>query len=390
MLPELDQYLAGLQEQGLYRRARVVSARDGAKIVVDGKSALNFCSNDYLGLASHPRIIAVVKRNLDNYGFGSGASQMVCGKYHEHNMLEESVARITGRDDAILFSSGYLANLAAVSTLATSRDDPVVLDRFCHGSLIDGALLSNAKIRRFKHADTQSLESLLRDYKSSNKLVTTDTVFSMDGDLAPLPQLAKLCARYDSLLFVDDAHGFGMLGENGYGAAEHFSLDQQALPLMMATFGKALGSQGAFIAGQKSLVETIRQRARPYIYTTALPPAAAAGALEAIQVLQDEPERRHHLLALIERFKTASRQQNLPVKDSETAIQPVMIGASTSAVSLSNKLLDEGFYVAAIRPPTVPVNTARLRVTLTAAHTGDQVDSLVEVLSKLVPQHQGI
>lgn len=381
-MQRLDKHLAELDALGLYRRARVVGSRRGVEINVDGKPAVNFCSNDYLGLASHPRIIRAVKYGLDEYGLGSGASQMVCGKYRVHSLLEERLAGITGRDDVTLFSSGYLANLAAVSALASSRGDRVFLDRLCHGSLIDAALLCRAEMRRYKHADPGALASLLGN-RAATRLVITDTIFSMDGDLAPLPQLVNLCVQSDAILFVDDAHGFGVLGESGRGSMEHFSLDQRAVPLMMATFGKALGAQGAFIAGQKTLIETIKQRARPYIYTTALAPSVAAGVMEAIQVLEDEPERRHHLRDLIKRFREGARQQGLPVMDSKTAIQPVIVGGSDAAVMLSNKLLGEGFYVAAIRPPTVPADTARLRVTLSAAHTPEQVDALLAALSKL-------
>ena len=388
MFRNLADYLAGLKHLGLYREPRVVDARKGMEIVLDGNAVVNFCSNDYLGLASHPRVIQAVKHGLDEYGFGSGASQMICGRYHAHRMLEERLAEITGRDDVILFSSGYLANLAAISALITSRADRVVMDRLCHGSLIDGALLSKGKILRYKHANTQSLESTLQAQDACGKLVVTDTVFSMDGDLAPLPEITKLCTQYDARLFIDDAHGFGVLGKHGYGATEHFSLDQKAVPLMMATFGKALGCQGAFIAGRKNVVDTVRQRARPYIYTTAFPPAVAAGVLEALRILEQEPERRHHLGELIEQFRAGVQRLGLPVNASETAIQPVIIGDTDNAVSLSHKLLEKGFYVAAIRPPTVPANTARLRVTLTAAHTFSQVDRLVDSLSTLVRQQK--
>lgn len=377
-----DKWLAEQKAAGRYRRTRVVGSRNGTAITVDGQSAVNFCSNDYLGLAAHPRIIRAVKRGLDEYGLGSGASQMVCGKFHVHSMLEERLAGITARDDAILFSSGYLANLAAVSALAPSREDQIFLDRLCHGSLVDGALSAKGGLRRYRHADPASLAVFLNEGSEASKLVVTDAVFSMDGDLAPLPQLATVCDQSGALFFVDDAHGFGVLGNAGRGSLEHFALDQRAVPLMMATFGKALGAQGAFIAGQKTLIDTIRQRARPYIYTTALPPPVAAGVLEAVQILEDEPERRDHLHELIDRFRRGAGQRGLPLKDSTTAIQPLVIGGDDAAVAFSNKLLGEGYYVAAIRPPTVPANTARLRITLSAAHTLKQVDGLLDALSK--------
>lgn len=386
--------LSDRHDQHLYRSRRVLQSAQGAEVVVDGKAYLNFCSNDYLGLANHPEIITAFKDAADQLGVGSGASHLVCGHSHIHHQLEEQLADFTGRDRALLFSTGYMANLGAVNALI-GRGDYIFEDKLNHASLLDAGLLSQARFQRFLHNDIDNLERRLAKVepaktdtskpKSSRKLIVVDGVFSMDGDCAPLPELADTADRHDAWLMVDDAHGFGVLGDNGAGCAEHFNLDQQRLPILMATLGKGVGSFGAFVAGSDTLIETLIQFARPYIYTTAMPPAVAAASLASLAIIRREHGRRAHLQALISRFKSAADQLGLPLMASDTAIQPLTIGSSATAMAVSEALAEAGFLVGAIRPPTVAEGTARLRVTLTAAHSEEQVDQLLAALAKIVP-----
>ena len=381
--------LSERHDQHLYRSRRVLQSAQGAEVVVDGQTCLNFCSNDYLGLANHPEIITAFKNAADQFGVGSGASHLVCGHSHLHHQLEEQLADFTGRDRALLFSTGYMANLGAVNALI-GRGDFIFEDKLNHASLLDAGLLSQARFQRFLHNDVDSLDRRLgkanaSQQQSGRKLIVVDGVFSMDGDCAPLPALADTADRYDAWLMVDDAHGFGVLGKNGAGCAEHFNLDQQRLPILMATLGKGVGSFGAFVAGSDTLIETLIQFARPYIYTTAMPPAVAAAGLASLAIIRRDHSRRAHLQSLISRFKTAANQLGLPLMASDTAIQPLTIGNSDTAMAVSQALAEAGFLVGAIRPPTVPEGTARLRVTLTAAHSEGQVDQLLEALATIVP-----
>ena len=386
--------LSDRHDQHLYRSRRVLQSAQGAEVVVDSQTYLNFCSNDYLGLANHPEIIAAFKNAADQFGVGSGASHLVCGHSHLHHQLEDELADFTGRDRALLFSTGYMANLGAVNALV-GRGDYVFEDKLNHASLLDAGLLSQARFQRFLHNDLNSLERRLAkacasktdlaQHSDGRKLIVVDGVFSMDGDCAPLPELADTADRHNAWLMVDDAHGFGVLGDNGVGCAEHFDLDQQRLPILMATLGKGVGSFGAFVAGSETLIETLIQFARPYIYTTAMPPAVAAASLASLAIIRRDHARRAHLQALIARFKAAAGQLGLPLMASDTAIQPLTIGSSDSAMAVSEALAEAGFLVGAIRPPTVPEGTARLRVTLTAAHSEQQVDQLLEALSKTLP-----
>ena len=408
-LESLAAALSDRHDQHLYRSRRVLQSAQGAEVVVDGQRYLNFCSNDYLGLANHPEIIAAFKNAADQFGVGSGASHLVCGHSHLHHQLEEQLADFTGRDRALLFSTGYMANLGAVNALV-GRGDYVFEDKLNHASLLDAGLLSQARFQRFLHNDISSLEGRLakagvsksgvpksdvsspyrtkidsQNSRDSRKLIVVDGVFSMDGDCAPLPELANTAERHDAWLMVDDAHGFGVLGDSGAGCAEHFNLDQQRLPILMATLGKGVGSFGAFVAGSDTLIETLIQFARPYIYTTAMPPAVASASLASLAIIRRDHARRAHLQALIGRFKTAADQLGLPLMASDTAIQPLTIGSSDTAMAVSEALAEAGFLVGAIRPPTVPEGTARLRVTLTAAHSEQQVDQLLEALAKILP-----
>jgi 8-amino-7-oxononanoate synthase len=316
------------------------------------------------------------------HGAGSGASHLVSGHGIEHAKLEEELAAFTGRERALLFSTGYMANLAVIGSFA-GRGETVLLDRLCHASLIDAALLSRAQLMRFAHADAAAAERALAASSRTTALIATDGVFSMDGDRAPLPELARLSGAHSAWLVVDDAHGLGVLGSAGRGTLEHFGLDENAVPILVGTLGKAFGTFGAFAAGSADVIELLLQKARPYAYTTALPQAVAAATRRALVIAVRESWRRERVLELARRFASAARQLDVPLMASATPIQPVLLGSAAQALTAQKELLHAGFWVVAIRPPTVAPGSARLRITLSAAHTEAQVDGLVEVLGKI-------
>ena len=387
-LPQaLSPALTERKRQHLYRNRRELQSAQGAEVTVDGQALINFCSNDYLGLANHPEVVAAFQKAANEFGVGSGASHLVCGHSSIHHQLEEALAEFTGRDRALLFSTGYMANIAVLNALL-NKTDFVFEDKLNHASLLDGGLLSGAKFQRFLHNDLDNLKTKLDRASEGRKLIAVDGVFSMDGDCAPLTELAELAQQHQAWLMVDDAHGFGVLGEYGAGCAEYFNLDQQQLPILMGTLGKAVGSFGAFVAGSEELIETLIQFARPYIYTTALPPAVAAASLASINVIREDNGRREHLQHLIKHFKQLAGQAGLTLMPSDTAIQPLLVGDSAKALSLSEALQARGFLVSAIRPPTVPNNTARLRVTLSAAHSEQQVKALISALELVVSEQR--
>ncbi|HLW73857.1 MAG TPA: 8-amino-7-oxononanoate synthase [Gammaproteobacteria bacterium] len=375
--------LAALKQKSLYRLRRILAGPQGPEIEVDGRRLLNFSSNDYLGLAAHPALAEAAKRALDEYGLGSGAAHLVTGHTRAHHALEEELAAFTGRPRALLFSSGYMANLGVAGALM-GRGDRVLEDRLNHASLLDAGLLSGAKFARYDHVDVAALRKEFKE-ASGDTFVMTDGVFSMDGDIAPLPELVRATDEAGAFLMVDDAHGFGSLGKSGRGSLEYHGLGASEVPIYMATLGKACGAFGAFVAGGEALVETLIQGARTYIYTTAAPAALAEATRAALKLVETEGWRRDHLRGLIARFRAGAQQLDLKLMDSVTAIQPLMVGGSADAVALSRKLQELGILVAAIRPPTVPEGTARLRITLTTAHTEAQVDRLLDVLSKVKP-----
>lgn len=377
----LEAELQKRREQHLYRQRRVLQSPQGSEVRVDGQHCINFSSNDYLGLANHPRLAEAVEQSLATFGWGSGASHLINGHSELHHQLELVLARFTGRDRALLFSTGYMANLGAIAALV-GKGDAVFEDRLNHASLLDGGLISGARFQRFQHNDLDDLARRLQKTDARRKLVVVDGVFSMDGDLAPLPELADLARTHDAWLMVDDAHGFGCLGANGAGTIEHFGLSQTDVPVMMGTLGKAMGCFGAFVAGSEALIETLIQRARPYIYTTAMPAAVAASTLASLQLLTEESWRREHLVSLVERFRRGAEDAGLPLMDSSTAIQPVVIGDSQVTLQVAAALESKGFLVGAIRPPTVPQGSARLRITLSAAHSEQQVDDLLLALTE--------
>jgi 8-amino-7-oxononanoate synthase len=373
-------FLEQRHRQELYRHRLNLQSAQGPLVRLEGRDYLNFCSNDYLGLAAHPKVIESLQRAAARYGVGSGASHLVCGHSAPHHQLEEALAAFTGRPRALLFSSGYLANTGVLHALLEPGDQ-VFEDRLNHASLLDGGLHSGARFRRFRHNDVASLEQkLARAPAAGARLVAVDGVFSMDGDRAPLAALAASCARHDAWLMVDDAHGFGVLGERGAGSLEQAGLDTDQVPVLMATLGKALGTAGAFVAGSETLVEALIQRARSYIYTTALPPAMAAATLTALKLLNEEAWRRRHLAQLVAHFHLGAATLSLPLMPSASAIQPLLVGEPARALELARKLRERGILLSAIRPPTVPAGTARLRITLSAAHSLEQVDQLLEQL----------
>ncbi|MCB1773966.1 MAG: 8-amino-7-oxononanoate synthase [Gammaproteobacteria bacterium] len=381
MLSVLEAQMQRRRDDGLYRQRSVVDGKQGPELVVDGRRLLAFCSNDYLGLAADPRLVEAAQRGLTRYGVGSGAAHLVSGHSAAHHALEEELAEFTGRERALLFSTGYMANLGVVAALL-GRGDQVFGDRLNHASLIDGGLLSRARFHRYAHADMAALASLLPEC-DGRKLVVTDGVFSMDGDVAPLSQLVSVCGDNDAWLMVDDAHGIGVLGPGGGGSVAEAGLSQHEVPVLMGTLGKALGSAGAFVAGSQVLIETLIQFARPYIYTTAMPPAMAEATRASLRICREEEWRRERLQGLVARFRHGAQRMGLQLGESRTPIQPILLGDSRRALSWSDELRRQGILVTAIRPPTVPDGAARLRVTLSAAHTAAQVDTLLEVLGEV-------
>lgn len=350
------------------------------RATVDGQAVLSFCSNDYLGLASHPALIAALCQGATEAGVGSGASHLITGHHQYHEQLEQSLVDFSGLPAALLFSSGYLANLAVISSLMR-RDDAIFADRLNHASLNDAAVLSRARLQRYPHNDMQALAGLLQASSARHKLVVADAVFSMDGDLAPVPELLALCEQYDAWLLLDDAHGFGVLGEGGRGILEHFRLASPRI-IYMATLGKAAGVYGAFVGAESTVVDYLLQKARPYIYTTATPPALAAALLAALPIIAHATDRRRHLLGLIQLLQGGLKLKRWQLAPSSTAIQPLMVGANREAQQLADYLLQHGMLVPAIRPPTVPVGSARLRISLSAAHTKADVQGLIDLLQQ--------
>lgn len=379
-------FLSERKKQSLYRSLRVSQSAQQPVMFIDGKECLNFCSNDYLGLANHPEIITSFKTAADVYGVGSGASHLINGHSKEHQKLEDAIAEFTGRDNALLFSNGYMANMGVINALL-NRGDLLFQDRLNHASLIDAGLLSKAKMQRYQHNDMNHLLKLYakisEEDKSRNSMLVTDGVFSMDGDEAAIRELSNLSKKHQAWLMVDDAHGFGVLGKTGAGLLQQENLSQDDIPILMATLGKACGTSGAFVAGSHDLIEYLKQTARTFIYTTALPSSIAAATLTSLKIIQNDTWRREHLRALISRFKSGAEQLEIQLMPSNTAIQPIVVGSTAKAVELSNALEDQNILVTAIRPPTVPDGSSRLRVTFSANHTFDHVDMLLSALNKV-------
>ncbi|QIB51007.1 8-amino-7-oxononanoate synthase [Pseudomonas sp. OIL-1] len=379
---DLTARLAERRAAHLYRQRPLLETPQGVRVVVDGQPLLAFCNNDYLGLANDPEVIEAFVAGARTWGIGGGASHLVVGHSTPHHQLEEALAEFTGRPRALLMSSGYMANLGAVTALV-GQGDTVLEDRLNHASLLDAGLLSGARFSRYLHNDISSLTSRLAK-ATGNTLVVTDGVFSMDGDLADLPAVCAAARAKDAWVMVDDAHGFGCLGRKGGGIVEHYGLDVKDVPVLIGTLGKAFGTAGAFIAGSEELIETLIQFARPYIYTTSQPPAVACATLKSLQILREQNWRREHLGRLIAQFRAGVSALGLQLMDSPTPIQPIIIGSSERAVAVSAALRERGILVTAIRPPTVPRGTARLRVTLCAAHSESDVAQLLDALKQAI------
>lgn len=373
--------LADLESRGLKRQRRLLESPQGARVRVDGRDYIAFCSNDYLGLAAHPELIEAAREGAARYGVGAGASHLILGHLAAHHELEERLAAFTGLPRALLFSTGYMANLGVVTAL-TGRGDAVFADRLNHASLNDAALLSRADFRRYPHLDLAALGRLLSGSGARRKLVVTDAVFSMDGDVAPLPDLIALCERHDAWLLLDDAHGFGVLGSGGRGTPAHFNTGSPRL-IYLATLGKAAGVFGAFVAGAPEMVETLVQRARPYIYTTAAPPLLSVALMKSLDLIRADEWRRHHLRNLIALLRERLKPRRWRLAPSSTAIQPLVIGGSDEAIAVSEHLARMGLLVPAIRPPTVPRGTARLRISLSAAHSFEDIERLAAALNEI-------
>jgi 8-amino-7-oxononanoate synthase len=377
-----------LRRDQLYRRRRVLETAQAREVVADGRRLLNFCSNDYLGLADDARVRDAFKAGADRWGVGSGASHLVCGHAAVHHELEEALADFVHRPRALLFSSGYAANVGVINAL-TGAGDHVFEDRLNHASLLDGGWLSRAQFHWFRHRDIEQLQRRLAAADGHRKLVVTDGTFSMDGDLCDVAELVNTTARHSAWLMVDDAHGLGVHGPGGCGVVDPAIHGPTDVPVLVGTLGKAFGTAGAFVAGEDVLIETLVQRARNYIYTTALPPAVAAATLASLAIVREESWRRERLAELVVRFRTRATELGLTLMDSPTPIQPIVLGAPAQALAASEVLEERGVLVGAIRPPTVPKGTSRLRVTFNAMHTDDDLDRLLTGLEDFVAEHPG-
>jgi 8-amino-7-oxononanoate synthase len=376
----LSAELARLEAARLYRAPRELRPCGAVEGVVDGRRSLVFCSNDYLGLAQDRRLAEAFRASAERE-VGSGGAHLISGHRAEHQALEEELAAFLGRERALLFSTGFMANVGIIDALLGSAD-VAFQDRLNHASLLDGARLSGARLVRYRHGDSTHLGERLSAVAGRRRLIATDGVFSMDGDVAPLPHIAELAREHDALLMVDDAHGLGVLGRRGGGCVDRYGLDQAAVPLLVGTLGKALGTFGAFAAGSRELIEYLVQKARTYVYTTAPPPAVAAATRVALRLVQEEPWRRERLHGLVKRFRAGAAQLGLPLLDSETPIQLLVVGAAERALELGGALIEDGLLVGAIRPPVVPAGSARLRITFSAAHTERHVDTLLAGLER--------
>ncbi len=384
-LSDYNAHLSELAQADQLRVRRIVDGPQDASMVVDGRRVLNYASNDYLGLANHPKVVEAAMRALKRYGLGAASSHMVSGHMRAHHELEENLADYLSLPKALLFSSGYAANIGILTSLA-GRGDTIYADKLNHACLNDGALLSRANFKRYPHADLAKLDRLLAATpEGGRKLIVTDAVFSMDGDIAPVPELLALAERYDALLVLDDAHGFGVLGYRGKGVLEHFNVTSERI-VYMATLGKAAGGYGAFVAGHEDIVEWILQSARSYIFTTATPPAIAAAMQASLTIMREERERLTHLRTLIDFFGDSMKLQYAKTPYSQTAIQPIIIGGNADTLAFAENLRDRHMFVPAIRPPTVPIGTARLRVSLNANHTAEDLLDLITAITDLEVQ----
>ncbi|MFA5088192.1 MAG: 8-amino-7-oxononanoate synthase [Candidatus Omnitrophota bacterium] len=378
----LEENLADIRGKGLERALRLAEGPQGRKIRINGRDVLNFCSNNYLGLAGDARLARAAAEGMSREGFGAGASRLVCGNMSAHLQLEAKIARFKGAEESLLFSTGYMANVGILSSLF-GRGDIIFSDRFNHASIIDGILLSQAKMKRYPHKDMGSLRKMLSEARGFRKrCIVTDSVFSMDGDIAPLDKIVSLAEEYDCWVMVDEAHAFGVLGEQGKGAVELFGLEDK-IDIQMGTLSKAAGCFGAYCCGSRNLIKFLMNRARSFIYTTGLPPGVAAAACRAIEIIEDEPQRRERLWENTRYMLNGLRRMGWETLDSQTPIIPVVVKDAGLAVTLSQRLLGEGVFISAIRPPTVPQNTSRLRVSVMATHEREDLNFVLDCLARI-------
>ena len=378
MLNSLKLSLDQRKVDGLLRQRRLLDSPQAEHIVANNEHFLSFCSNYYLGLANHPDLIATMQSAAQASGVGSGASNLITGHHRYHDNLEKQLAKFVQMPAALLFSTGYMANIGVISALM-GRNDAVFADKLNHACLNDGAFLSRATFHRFPHNDVVALEALLKTSTAKHKLIAADAVFSMDGDMAPLPEYLSLCEKYDAYLYVDDAHGFGVLGEHGQGTLNHFNLKSPRI-IMMATLGKAAGVAGAFVAGEQVVIEYLIQKANSYVYSTPAPPALSATLSTSVNLIEQGDHLRSHLRTLIAYLKDNLNSKKWQLMPSDTAVQPLVVGGNHEALALSEYLQSCGVLVPAIRPPTVPVGTSRLRISLSAAHSIEDIQKLIKVL----------
>lgn len=379
----LDNELEELKRKNLYRSLRCITSAQGPKVIVEGKEVFLFCSNNYLGLANHPRLIKASVEALKKYGTSSVASRLISGTMSLHQELEEKIAIFKGQEAGIIFSSGYMANLGVI-TAVVGLEDVIISDRLNHASLIDGCRLSQAKLKIYPHNDVEALEKILKETQNyRRRLIITDSIFSMDGDIAPLPEICKLAKKYNSYLMVDDAHATGVLGEGGRGSAEYFKLKKDDIDIYMGTFSKALGSFGGFITGSRVLINYLRNKARTFIYSTSLPPSVSAVSLEALKILENEPQVRRRLWKNVKYFRSKLENLGYNIMNSQTQIIPLLIKDNFRTMAMSKGLFAEGLFAVGIRPPSVPINTSRIRLSLMATHTKDDMDKAVAILKKV-------
>ena len=378
MLASLQLALDKRKEDGLLRQRRLLDSPQAEHIVANSQSYLSFCSNDYLGLANHPKLIAAMQQAAGNSGVGSGASNLITGHHRYHDDLEKQLARFVGLPSALLFSTGYMANIGVLGALV-GRGDAIFADKLNHACLNDGGYYSLAEFNRFAHNDIVALESLLKVSSAKHKLIAVDAVFSMDGDIAPLAEYLALCEKYDAYLYVDDAHGFGVLGEHGEGSLNHLKLKSPRI-IMMATLGKAAGVAGAFVAGEQVVIDYLIQTAKSYVYSTPAPPALSATLTASVQLIEQGDDFRSHLYSLIDFLKNNLKCKKWTLMPSQPSVQPLLVGNNQDALALSEFLQLRGILVPAIRPPTVPAGTARLRISLSASHSLDDVKKLITAI----------
>lgn len=382
MMDFLKDRLASLQRTGLYRTLRDLSGPQSATTVVDGKRVVQLSANNYLGFANHPRLKAAAKEAVEKYGSGSGASRLVCGNLELNGKLEGKIAKLKKKECALLFSTGYMANIGIITSLM-NKEDVIFSDELNHASIIDGCKMSRAETRVYPHNDMDALERLLKETRHcTHRLIVTDGIFSMEGDISPLPDLVSLAERYECMVMVDDAHATGVLGTNGGGTGEHFALEDK-IDIAMGTLGKALGGFGAFVAGSHGLREFLINRARPFIFTTGLPPAVIASGIAALELLEEEPEIKMRLWENVGFFKKRVEELGFNTLRSETQIIPVLVGDTSLTMRMGEMLLNEGVFVQGIRPPTVPQGSSRLRITIMATHTQSELECALEAMEKV-------